>query len=164
MQTLKTDPMETILKLKEPQKMSLGTELERQAEEQPQKTALIFEDRRITFEELNREANRYSNFFAGIGLKKGDVVALLMENRPEFLIAASGLAKLGVIVSLVNNGVRGEVLAHALNICDARALIVGHELLDSFLAIRSDLKLKNPAGIFVETEGGKALYLRIWKT
>jgi len=80
---------------------------------------LIFEDRIITYGEFNRLANRYANYFASQGFVKGDVIALLMENRPEFLIAAAGLSKLGVIVSLINNGVRGDVLAHALSICGA---------------------------------------------
>ncbi len=76
-----------------------------------------------------------------------------MENRPEYLIAGSGLSKLGVIVSLVNNGVRGEALAHAINICNARAVIVGHEFLDVFLAVKEDLNMCHPALLFVETEG-----------
>ncbi|MGE5390202.1 MAG: long-chain-acyl-CoA synthetase [Deltaproteobacteria bacterium] len=150
---LQHDPVQTIGLLKETQFMSLGSELERQAVQRADATALIFEDRFITFRELNEEANRYSNLFAGMGFKKGDVVALLMENRPEFLIAASGLSKLGIIVSLINNGVRGEVLAHALNICNARSLIVGGELLPAFMEIKDQVKLTAPARIFIEDEG-----------
>jgi citronellyl-CoA synthetase len=144
------DPMQTIISLKEPQFMSLGSELERQASEQSEQLALIFEDRNISFGELNRLANRYAHFFAQQGFKKGDVVALLMENRPEFLIAATGLSKLGVIVSLINNGVRGEVLAHALSICDARTMIIGEELLEAYLAIREQVRFQSPATVYLE--------------
>ena len=149
----KRNPFETISSLAQTQFMSLGSELEYQAAVRKDHPALIFEDRTITFGELNAQANRYANYFSTLGLKKGDVAALLMENRPEFLIAASGLSKLGVIVSLINNGVRKEVLAHALNICDAKMLIVGHELLEPFCEIRDQVHLKEPGTIFAENEG-----------
>lgn len=147
------NPFETITSLAQTQTMSLGSELEYQAEALKDHPAIIFEDRAITFGELNALANRYAGYFGSLGLKKGDVVALLMENRPEFLIAASGLSKLGVIVSLINNGVRQEVLAHALNICGAKMLIVGHELMESFAEIRDQVHLQEPKYIFAENEG-----------
>ena len=90
-------PFETISSLAQTQTMSLGSELEYQAVALPDSPALIFEDRTITFGELNALANRYANYFNTLGLKKGDVAAILMENRPEFLIAATGLSKLGEI-------------------------------------------------------------------
>ncbi|NLW92654.1 MAG: long-chain-acyl-CoA synthetase [Syntrophomonadaceae bacterium] len=153
METASRSPFETIASLAQTQMMSLGSELERQAVTLKERPAIIFEERTVTFEELNALANRYANHFKSLGLQKGDVVALLMENRPEFLIAASGLSKLGVIVSLINNGVRKDVLAHALNICDAKMLIVGHELMEPFLEIREQVHLQEPGYIFVENEG-----------
>ncbi|MGE5390387.1 MAG: long-chain-acyl-CoA synthetase [Deltaproteobacteria bacterium] len=153
MTAVKHDPVEFIRSLKDKQYRSLGTELERQARERGNKTAIIFEERSVTFSELNALANRYANFFASLGFKHGDVVALYMENRPEYLIAASGLSKLGVIVSLINNGLKGPALAHALNICDARAVIVGGEYLEELLSVRKNIVLRSPALLFVEAEG-----------
>lgn len=144
--------LQTILSLRETQHLSLGLEIERQAAVQPEHPAIIFEENTISYGEFNSQANRYANYFANTGFKKGDVVALLMENRPEFLMAATGLSKIGVIISLINNGVRGEVLAHALNICDAKAVIVGHELMEAFLLIKDQLQLQQEAQIFIETE------------
>lgn len=144
--------LEIVLSLRERQFLSLGLELERQAAKDPDHPILIFEGRTITYREFNERANQYAHFFAGQGFKKGDVVALLMENRPDYLIAASGLSKLGVIVSLINNGVRGDVLAHALNICDAGALIVGRELLDAYREIAPQIRLKPPGLVFVQSE------------
>ncbi len=147
--------METILALKKPQPLSLGSELERQAILQPEHPALIFGERIISYEQFNRMANQYANFFAQQGLKKGDVVALLMENRPEYLIALSGLSKLGVIVSLITNVLRGERLSHAINVSEARAIILGHELISVFNSIENIIRLKSPGLIFVESEGGQ---------
>lgn len=132
--------------------ISLGLALEKQAKKRPSQTAILFEDRSISYREFNEAANRYAHLFKSRGFKKGDVVALLMENRPEYLIIIAGLAKLGVIISLINTGVRGKVLAHAANICDAQAIIVGNELLAAFEDVAAEIKLKDPALIFVEND------------
>ncbi|MFZ1833111.1 MAG: AMP-binding protein, partial [Pseudomonadales bacterium] len=55
-----------------------------------------FEGRNTTFAEFNREANRVAHWAIGRGLGKGDVVALMMENRPQYLSIWAGLAKVGV--------------------------------------------------------------------
>ncbi|PKM76689.1 MAG: hypothetical protein CVU90_10915 [Firmicutes bacterium HGW-Firmicutes-15] len=151
-ETGKESYLETVQSLKQVQKMSLGAELEKQASAQPEHPAVIDGERIITYKQLNLLSNRYANFFSEQGFKKGDVVALMMENRPEYLMAIIGLSKLGVISSLINIGVRGEVLADGINMCEARAVIVGHELLDIFSTIDERIRLKAPARIFIETE------------
>ncbi|HWP98064.1 MAG TPA: AMP-binding protein [Syntrophomonadaceae bacterium] len=142
-----------ILSLREPRNVSLGSQLEKFAQERPQHPAILYENRVISYSEFNALANRYANYFAEVGLIKGDVVALMMTNRPEYLIATAGLSKLGVIISLINPELRGDVLAHGINLSEARALIIGHELLDLFLTIREEVRLKSPARIFVEGPG-----------
>ncbi len=124
-------------------------ELEKLACHQGDKTALIYQDRRISYEELNRQSNRYANYFNEQGFAKGDVVVLLMGNRPDYLFAVSGLSKLGVIVSLVNTGIRGDVLAHDINICEARAIIVDQELLNVYEEVASTIRMRSPGSIFV---------------
>lgn len=141
-----------VFSLKKPQKISLGSILEKQAIKRPGQAIILFEEQVTTYREFNEKANRYAHLFKSRGFKKGDVVALLMENRPEYLIVIAGLAKLGVIISLVNTGVRGRVLSHAVNICDAQAIIVGNELLAAFEEVREEIKLKDPAYVFVEAD------------
>jgi fatty-acyl-CoA synthase len=53
------------------------------------------------------------------------VVALLMENRPDYVAAWAGLSKVGVITALVNTNLDGEALAYSLNIVGAQKLITG---------------------------------------
>ena len=60
------------------------------ADKSPDSIAIYFEDREISYRELINGANQYSHWFLDNGLQKGDVVALLMENRPEFLMAWIG--------------------------------------------------------------------------
>ena len=59
-------------------------------------------DRKLTFRELERYINKVANYFKGCGLKKGDSVALFLENSPESLALYFGLAKIGVISALFN--------------------------------------------------------------
>lgn len=132
--------------------MSLGSVLEAQARKRPHQTCLIFSDRSYTYREINEAANRYSHLFLSRGFKKGDTVALLMENRPEYLIVHAGLAKIGVVPALVNNNIRGDVLVHAINIVSAKALIVGHELLAEYQAVADRIELEDPKFLFLEKE------------
>ena len=62
----------------------------------PEKTAILFEDRSWTFRELECFANQVGHFFLEQGLKKGDTVAMFMENCPEFVGLWLGLSKIGV--------------------------------------------------------------------
>ena len=54
------------------------------ARRHPQKTAVICGERRLTFDELNRRANRVANALLGTGLSKGDRVAALLDNCLEY--------------------------------------------------------------------------------
>jgi len=117
---------------------------------------LIYRDKRFTYAEANRIVNRHSSAYKSLGLKKGDVVALVMENRPEFLWHYLGAAKLGVIVSLINTHNAGKPLAHSIRICDPKLIIVGSEVAESFEAIRPELGLDAPT--YVDTDAESAPY------
>ncbi len=134
------------------QPRSLGAEIEKLARDKPLHTAIYYEERKINYQEFNKLANRYANYFFNQGFKKGDVVALLMPNRPEYLTAVVGLSKLGVIVALINSEVRGEVLAAGINMVEAKAVIMGHEFVELYQTIAERIRLHFPARLMVETE------------
>lgn len=66
------------------------------ARKYPNKVAIIFEDRQITFRELDELSNRIANVVRASGLRHGDAVAVFMENSLEYLAVFLGLCKLGV--------------------------------------------------------------------
>ena len=68
--------------------------LEERARELGAKPALLFEDRRYSWQEVDREVDRAAQAFRQMGVREGDVVALLMDNRPEFLFAITGLNRI----------------------------------------------------------------------
>ena len=55
------------------------------AKKTPDAIAIYYEDKKISYKELIDRSNKYSQWFLKNNLEKGDVVALMMENRPEFL-------------------------------------------------------------------------------
>ena len=102
--------------------------LEGHAKAHPARTALVFEDERFSYAQWNERANRVAHWARRQGLRHGDVVALLMDNRPEYLFVWSGLAKLGVVTALLNTNLTGPMLDHALAAAHTTRIIVGAEL------------------------------------
>lgn len=121
---------------------------------------LIFEDQSISFAEMNARANRVANAALAAGLRPGDVVALLMHNRPEFVMVWLGLAKAGIVTALLNTSATGPILAHALRQVEAKALIVGSELADTVAAMAPETL---PALIFEQSETGSGRSGRAWR-
>lgn len=96
----------------------------------PDKTALIFEgtDTHWTFRQLDDYSSSVANFLQAQGLASGDVAALFMENRNEFVGLWLGMAKLGVEAALINTNLRRDALRHCLTTSQAKVLIFGSEM------------------------------------
>ncbi len=106
---------------------SIGLTFQARASRHPDRPALRFEDRQWTYSELNAWANRVAHSLKQAGVKPGDAVGLLMENRPEVMACALGIVKLGATATLLNHHLRGEALAHSLRITGPRTVLVGQE-------------------------------------
>lgn len=110
---------------------TVADRLEERARDAADRPFLLFEDQVITYAEANRRADCIAQALLGAGVRPGDVVALLMENRPEFVLFWLGLAKAGIVTALINTSARGAVLSHALEAVAARAIVVGSELAEA---------------------------------
>ncbi len=97
--------------------------LETHAGERPNKEAIIFEDRRITYGELSKRVNALAKGLLDSGIKRGDVVALLLYNCPEFVEMGFAANKIGAIWLPMNFRLAGEELAYILNHADVKMLI-----------------------------------------
>ncbi len=116
--------------------------------------ALIGEAGSMTWSELDAYANRVAHWALSEGLERGDIVALLMENRPEFIGIWLGLSRIGVVSALLNTNLSGERLAHCMREAGARHWIVGSELVDA--AASAVPELEDVPGLFVsERPGGE---------
>lgn len=110
----------------------LGLVLEACAREHPDAHALAFKGERWTYQALNDQVNQFANALYRSGTRRGDVVAVLLENRPELLIAVAALAKLGAVAALLNTSQRGAVLQHSIDLVGAERAIVGAELIQAY--------------------------------
>ena len=105
--------------------------LESYIRDRPGRPALIGESGSMTWGELDAFANRIANWALSEGLSRGDVVALLMENRPEFIGIWLGLSRIGVVSALLNTNLTGDRLAHCMKEAGAGHWIVGIELAEA---------------------------------
>ena len=68
----------------------------------PSRAALLFYGRPMSYRELDRATNRFANALKGLGVRKGDRVAIMLPNIPQSVIAYYGALKLGAVVVQVN--------------------------------------------------------------
>jgi fatty-acyl-CoA synthase len=101
--------------------------LEERGEMHPNHLAIAYRDARFTWRDVDRRVNQYARFFQREGVGPKDVVAILMDNRPEYLFALLALNRLGAIASLINTHLTGSALTHALAVCAPKAILVGAE-------------------------------------
>ena len=94
----------------------------------PDRTAIIFQDQRLTFRELNARSNKLGNALLSLGLKTGQKVAVLMNNCVELVESLSGIPKIGLAIVPLNARQSGQEQAYILNDSEADALIVGANL------------------------------------
>jgi crotonobetaine/carnitine-CoA ligase len=106
---------------------TIGGILEARAAVQPNREIVRFRDGALTYGELDDRASRIANAFADLGLARGDKVAVLLPNGPEFLACWFGITRAGMIEVPLNVGLRGDLLAYALNQAECRAIVVTDE-------------------------------------
>lgn len=99
-------------------------------------------DEVITYRQFNERCNQAAHYLKQQGLRNGDVIALFMENRPEYLIYLTAITKLGATAALINNAQQGKVLTHSLTLVAAKAVIVGDEVAQPLQEVLSGI---NPA-------------------
>ncbi|MBE0616635.1 MAG: acyl--CoA ligase, partial [Proteobacteria bacterium] len=110
--------------------MNLGDGLRINAWRFPKKDAVVFDGRRLTYEDLDRRANRFANAMLARGVKRGDKVSLLMHNNLEFIEMYNGLARIGAISVPINFRLVDKEVAYIVDNSDSVALVIGDDLLD----------------------------------
>lgn len=119
-------------------------DLEASVDKHGANVAFRFEGTLMTYDEFESIANRVAHWALAQGFEAGDVVALFMENRPEYVATWFGLSKVGIVTALINNNLSDEALAHCVNIADAKAVISGADQ-DDAMASTIDLFKDDPA-------------------
>ena len=102
------------------------------AGEIPDRAHVLFYDEKVTYRETNERANRVANYLKAQGIKKGDVVSLLILNSPEIYYVMFGIQKLGAIAGLINYMLQGPEIAYLLDDSRPKIVFVGSEFMATF--------------------------------
>ena len=115
----------------------------------PDAPALLSDRESFTYAELDDRADRIARWAEHEGLQSGDVVALLMENRPEYVAIWLGLTRVGIVVALLNTHLTGAALAHCCDAAAPKAAIVS----EPFVAIWQSAVSANQTAPVLWTHG-----------
>ena len=111
-----------------PASRTLGDLLDEIAAARPDGEAVVFREERLTYAELRARVDAFARALIAVGIGCGDRVAVLLPNRPDWLVAAFATAKVGAIVTAISTFSTARELEWALEHSGAAALVT----LDSF--------------------------------
>jgi long-chain acyl-CoA synthetase len=120
--------------------------LRRHARQQPDKPAYLWYGRTISYAELDRASDAFAARLAQLGVRKGDPVALFMNNCPQYVMAHYGIQKLGAVVCPCGPLFKEHELAYQLGDLQARVIVAADNLLPVVEAVRGKTAL---AHVFV---------------
>jgi crotonobetaine/carnitine-CoA ligase len=107
----------------------MHTILAEQAIKLGDRPALQFDDRTLSYRELDELANALAGALAHRGVRQGDLVALMMPNRAEFAISYFALARLGAVAVPITTALKSEGLAYIFHQTEAPTVIIEASLL-----------------------------------
>lgn len=90
----------------------------------PAKVALVCDDQRLTYGEIERRTNSLAALLISLGVRRGDRVALYMPNRIELVVGIFGILKAGGVFVVINHSTKQEKLNYIIRNCQARGIIV----------------------------------------
>jgi citronellyl-CoA synthetase len=131
------------------QACGLGWSFEQATVRNPDGPALLQGDAVFSYRQVNQWANRIAHYLIAQGIRKGDVVAVFIENRPELLVSILAVAKVGAVSALLNTAQTRDTLVHSLNLVAPVAIILGEELVPAFSAVRERVSIDARRSWFV---------------
>jgi fatty-acyl-CoA synthase len=120
------------------QSMNIAWWVQRWSELHPDKPAILFENQQISYWSLHRRADRTSCWFQDMGIEKGDRVAVMLKNCPEFIELYLATSRLGAIFVPINFRLAGPELAYILKNARPRLFVFGAE----YISLVKTLKLQ----------------------
>ncbi len=119
--------------------MNMATMLQESAEKYPENEAVIYEGSVISYRKLNRFVNSLAHHFRTLGIQKGDKIALMFPNSPEFIISYFAALRMGAIAVTLNVMSTSYELLHVIEDSDAMVFITLESLSKRFHEIQDRL-------------------------
>ncbi len=123
-------------------KVPLHALLERSVQDFPDKPAMIFLGKKMTYRELGSLVNRFATALYNLGIRKGDVVGLHLPNMPQFVVAYYGALKIGAVVTGISPLFVERELEFQLSDSEAKAIVLLDALFPRFKKIWEKTKVK----------------------
>jgi long-chain acyl-CoA synthetase len=124
-------------------KLPLHRFLEQTAERYPERVVTIFMGARLTYQTLDAATNRFAQALLSLGLQRGDRVALMLPNCPQFLIAFYGALKAGAVVTAVNPLYTPRELTYQLSDAGVKILVTLSKFYPTVETIRDQTPLRH---------------------
>ncbi len=121
--------------------------IRRSAYHYPDKTALVFGDRSLTYTELEAESNRVANALLDLGVKKYERVAILAHNTIHHVLTWLGCCKIGAVYLAVNYLLKGKDISYCIDHSESRVFVVE----DALYGLVADV-----------LDGMKTVHTRVW--
>jgi len=124
-----------------------------QAENRPQCAALVMATRGeiVTFDALEQRANRAAHALRGLGLRAGDRLAMVCDNRPDFLDVFWAAQRTGIVLVALSTRLKADEIAYIVNDSSAKALLITDAMrgvASDLVAVRSEMpRLSHVLGI-----------------
>jgi fatty-acyl-CoA synthase len=128
----------TLVQMKRGTRTTLLEVLQENAREAGHELAIEMGDQRLTWRTLERLTSRIAHVLRGLGVRKGDVVALIGTNSPLYVALVLGCTRVGATTAMINSNLRGRPLSHALLVSKANVVLVEASLAAA-VAERDDL-------------------------
>jgi fatty-acyl-CoA synthase len=129
--------------------------LERSARVFPDKTAVVYGERRLTYRELAEEATRVAHALRASGIQPGDRVAYLMPNLPEMLVAQFAVPLAGAVLVSVNTRLSDEEIAYILNHSGAKVLVTDSAFLPQVASAVQNVPTVTEVVVFEDAHAGQ---------
>ena len=131
--------------------------LDRSARVWPDKIAVIYGRRRLTYSQLAAETARTASALRASGVEPGDRVAYLMPNLPEMLIAHFAVPLAGAVLVAINTRLAAEEVSYILRHSGAKILVADEGLLPTALAAASEVSTLKELVVATDSEAGPSV-------
>lgn len=105
----------------------------------PDKACFLFEDEVWTYKQIEDLSMRISSVMKANQISKGQTIALLLNNCPQYAAIWMGVGRIGGIIPLINTNQTGRTLIHSITIAKCDGLIYGHEFEDAVMEVLPEL-------------------------
>ena len=138
------------------QERTVGYVLEDKARTIGEKAYFLHGDTKVTYKEMNDNANRVANSFIDLGIKKGNKVCMVMANSIKFLYVWFALAKIGAVMVPINPAFKGKLFSYVINNSESSVVVVDGDLADRVIFIQEEIN-KVKTIILVANDGDENL-------